>query len=37
MGHVCVADYYLTVSAAVRAREYRRLARDAYREDLTAA
>lgn len=37
MGHVCLADYYLAVSAAVRAREYRRLARDAYRDDLDAA
>jgi hypothetical protein len=34
VGHVCAADYYLAVSAAVRAREYRRLARDAYRDDL---
>lgn len=37
MGHVCLADYYLAVSAAVRAREYRRLARDAYRDDLAVA
>lgn len=37
MGHVCAADYYRAVSAAVRAREYRRLARDAYRDDLAAA
>ncbi len=37
MGHVCLADYYLAVSAAVRAREYRRLAREAYRDDLAAA
>jgi hypothetical protein len=37
MGHVCVADYYLAVSAAMRAREYRRLARDAWRDDLAAA
>ena len=34
VGRVCAADYYLAVSAAVRAREYRRLARDAYRDDL---
>ena len=34
VGHVCAADYYLAVSAAVRAGEYRRLARDAYRDDL---
>jgi len=34
---VCLADYYLAVSASVRAREYRRLARDAYRDDLDAA
>jgi hypothetical protein len=37
MGHVCLADYYLAVSAAVRAREYRGLAREAYRDDLAAA
>ncbi len=37
VGHVCAADYYLAVSAAVRAREYRRLARDAYHDDLVAA
>ena len=34
VGHRCAADHYLAVSAAVRAREYRRLARDAYRDDL---
>ena len=34
VGHRCAADRYLAVSAAVRAREYRRLARDAYRDDL---
>ena len=34
VGHVCAADYYLAVSAAVRAGEYRRLARDAYHDDL---
>jgi hypothetical protein len=34
---MCVADYYLAVSAAVLAREYRRLARDAWRDDLAAA
>ena len=33
-GDRCAADRYLAVSAAVRAREYRRLARDAYRDDL---
>ena len=37
MGHVCAADYYLAVSAAVRAREYRWLARDAARDDLATA
>ena len=35
VGHVCAADYYLAVSA-VRARRYRRLARDAYHDNLAA-
>ena len=34
VGHRCAADRYLAVSAAARAREYRRLARDAHRDDL---
>jgi hypothetical protein len=34
VGHRCAADRYLAISAAVRAREYRRLAGDAYRDDL---
>ena len=34
VGHRCAADRYLAVWAAVRAREYRRLARDAYHDDL---
>ena len=37
VGHVCVADYYLAVSAAVRARGYRPLARDAYHDERAAA
>ena len=36
VGHRCAADHYLAVSAAVRAHEYRRLARDAHRDDLAA-
>lgn len=37
MGHLSAADYYLAVSAAVRAREYRPIVREAYREQLAAA
>ncbi len=37
VGHVCLADYDLAVWAAVRAREYRRRARDAYHDEPAAA
>jgi hypothetical protein len=36
VGHVCEGDRILAISAAVRAREHRRLARDEYAAQLAA-